>query len=323
MNNLINIIKSSLLKLQGKRYFSSLDLKDGFHHINVAEDSIKYTVFITPLGQYEYLKMPFGLKNAPARFQRYVNEVLSDLIKEGNVVVYMDDFLIATDTLDKHFEVLNQIFRVLTQNHLELRLDKCRFFYEEIEYLGYVVSKEGVRPNDQGINAIKNFPIPKNVRDVQSFIGLSSYFRKFIEDFALIADPLCALLKKGIVFSFGQKQMEAFETLKHKLIKAPVLSIYNPDDPTELHCNASSQGFGAVLLQRKADNRFHPIFYFSKRTTEVEARYHSYELETLAIIYALKRFRIYLQGIPFKIVTDCNALVMTLNRRNINPRIAR
>lgn len=130
-------------------------------------------------------------------------------------------------------------------------------------------------------------------------------------------------MKKGATFEFKQRQLDAFKTLKDKLIEAPILSIYSPNDITELHCDASSQGFGAVLLQRKADNRFHPIFYFSKRTTEVESRYHSYELETLAIIYALKRFRIYLQGIPFKIVTDCSALVMTLNKKDINPRIAR
>lgn len=180
-----------------------------------------------------------------------------------------------------------------------------------------------MRPSDYGINAVKNFPTPKNIHDVRSFLGLSLYFRKFIENFASIASPLYALLKKGAVFEFDQRQMNTFETLKRKLVETPILSIYNPDDPTELHCDASSQRFGPVLLQRKADNHFHPIFYFSKRTSEVEARYHSYELETLAIIYALKRFRIYLEGIPFKIVTDCNALVMTLNKKNINPRIAR
>ena len=317
------IIEDQINALQGKRYFSSLDLKDGFHHVGVAEDSIKYTAFITPFGQFEYLRMPFGLKNAPARFQRYVNEVLSDLIKSGNVIVYMDDFLIATDTWEKHLEVLNEVYRVLIQNCLELRLDKCRFGYEKIEFLGYIISEKGIQPSENGIIAVKDFPTPKNVHDVQRFLGLSSYFRKFIENFASIAGPLYALLKKGATFKFDRPQMDAFETLKRKLIESPILSIYNPGDLTELHCDASSQGFGAVLLQRKADNRFHPIFYFSKRTSEVEARYHSYELETLAIVYALKRFRIYLQGIPFKIVTDCNALVMTLNKKDINPRIAR
>ena len=154
-------------------------------------------------------------------------------------------------------------------------------------------------------------------------MGLRSYFRKFIKGFSLVAGPLYDILKKNALFKFGPEQLDAFDALKKKLISAPILSIYSPNDETELHCDASSHGFGAVLMQRKADKKFHPIFYFSKRTSDVETRYHSYELETLAIIYALKRFRIYLQGIRFKIVTDCNALIMTLNKKDLNPRIAR
>lgn len=126
------IIEEQIDMLCGKCYFSSLDLKEGFHHMFMSEDSVKYTAFVTPFGQYEYLKMPFGLKNAPARFQRYVNEVLSGLIRSGDVVVYVDDFLVATETLEKHLEILERVFRILVQNLLELRLDKCRFGYEEI-----------------------------------------------------------------------------------------------------------------------------------------------------------------------------------------------
>lgn len=317
------IIEEQIDALQGKRYFTSLDLKDGFHHIYLDKDSIKYTAFITPFGQYEYVKMPFGLKNAPARFQRFVNEILHDLIRNGDVIAYMDDFLVATETREKHLEVLDCVFKLLVENKLELRLSKCRFLYEEIEFLGYIISAEGVRPNESGITAIKEFPTPKCVRDIQSFLGLCSYFRKFIKNFSLIAGPLYDLTKKGTVFEFGLKQKDAFDLLKNKLMSTPIMSIYSPGDETELHCDASSKSFEAVLLQRKPDKKFHQIFYFSKKTTEVESRYHSYELETLAIIYALRRFRIYLQGIPFKIITDCNALVMTLNKKDINPRIAR
>lgn len=317
------VIEDQIDSLRGKRYFSLLDLKDGFHHVLMSKDSIKYTAFVTPFGQYEYVRMPFGLKNAPARFQRHVNEVLGELIRRGDLVAYIDDFMVATETMEKHLEVLNEVYFLLTQNLLELRLDKCPFLWDEIEFLGYVVSEKGIRPSDRGIDAVKNFPIPKNIRDIQSFLGLCTYFRKFVEGFSRIASPLYDLLKKGATFEFGKRQSDAFELLKNKLSEAPILAIYNPTDPTELHCDASSQGFGAVLLQRKSDNRFHPVFYFSKRTTEVESRYHSYELETLAIIYALRRFRVYLLGIPFKIVTDCNALIMTLNKKVINPRIAR
>lgn len=138
----------------------------------------------------------------------------------------------------------------------------------------------------------------------------------------MIAGLLYDLTKKNAKFEFGRQQVDAFEQLKGKLTSTPILAIYSPNDETELHCDASSYSFGAVLLQDKADHKFHPIFYFSKRTTETESRYHSYELETLAIIYALKRFRIYLQGIQFKIIMDCNALILTLNKKDLNPRIA-
>lgn len=125
------IIEEQINALQDKRYFTLLDLEDGFHHVYMAENSIKYTSFITPFGQYEYQRMPFGLKNAPDRFQRFVNEVLSSVTRTGNVVIYIDDFLIATETIEQHFKILAEVFQLLTENLLELRLDKCRFLYEE------------------------------------------------------------------------------------------------------------------------------------------------------------------------------------------------
>jgi len=207
------IIEEQINALQGKRYFTSLDLKDGFHHVYLDKDSIKYTAFITPFGQFEYTRMPFGLKNAPARFQRFVNDILYDLIIAGDVVAYMDDFLVATDTIEKHFEVLDRVFKLLVENMLELRLSKCCFLYEEIEFLGYVITAKGIQPSNSGIVAVKEFPTPKCIRDVQSFLGLCSYFRKFVKDFSIIAGPLYDLVKKGIIFEFGPKQREAFEML--------------------------------------------------------------------------------------------------------------
>lgn len=289
----------------------------------MAEDSIKYTAFVTPLGQFEYLKMPFGLKTAPAKFQRFINAVLDELIRSGDVVVYLDDILIATTTIEKHFEVLEKLFALLVQNKLTLRLDKCKFLETNIIYLGYKVSENGISPTDHGIEAVVNFPLPKNVREIQCFLGLCAYFRKFIQGFSVLAAPLHQLLKKGADFSFGEKEFHAFEILKKKLVDSPVLSIYNPTSETELHCDASKLGYGAVLLQRQSDGQFHPIFYYSKRTSEVESRYHSFVLETLAVIYAIRRFRIYLHGIEFKIVTDCNALKLALEKKDINFRIER
>lgn len=194
---------------------------------------------------------------------------------------------------------------------------------KEIEYLGYKISEKGIGPTKSGMEAVMNFPIPKGTRDLHSFLGLCSYFRKFIENYSLIAKPLYDILKERSKFTFGSEELKIFECLKNKLIEAPTLALYSPKDETELYCDASTIGFGAILMQKKADGAFHPVFYFSKRTTESESKFHSFELETLAIIYALRRFRIYLQGIKFKIFTDCNSLMMTLKKKDVNPRITR
>lgn len=201
-------------------------------------------------------------------------------------------------------------------------MDKCEFFQSSVKYLGYTITGSGIKADEKGIAAVKNFPVPDKVHAVQRFLSLCSYFKRFIKDFSTIAKPLHDLTKKNQKFHFGEKELECFNTLKQKLIESPLLALYNQNDPTELHCDASALGYGAILMQKKRDEKWHPVFYYSKRTTETESMYHSFELETLAIVSALERFRVYLHGIKFKIVTDCNALTLTLNRKELNPRIA-
>lgn len=309
--------------LSGKKYFTSLDLKNGYFHIKMHPDSIKLTAFVTPIGQFEFLQMPFRLKGAPSRFMRWIARIFKELTDAGDVIIYMDDMLIATRTIDEHLRILDKAFKLLVDNCLELRIDKCKFIQTEIEYLGYLVKDDGIWPTSQGTRAVQEFPVSRNMHDVQGFVSLCSYFRKFIEGFSITAKPLYDLCKKNVMFQFKEKEMIAFETLKRKLVDAPVLAIYSPYDETELHTDASALGFAAILMQKKADRKFHPVFYFSKRTSDSESRYHSFELETLAIVYALRRFRVYLHGIKFKIVTDCQAFTLTLNKKEILPKIAR
>lgn len=282
----IPLIEDQIDVLRDKKYFSIFDLKDGFFHIKMADDSVKYTAFVTPMGVYEFLRMPFGLKVGPSKFQRFVNEALSELIRSGDIVVYIDDILVATCTLELHIHVLKQLFRILVENLLELSIDKCKLLNTEIDFLGYSISEKGIQPIKTGVEAVVKFPISQNIHNLQSFLGLSSYFRKFINGFALIAKPLYDLSRKNTPFKFGEEQLNAFEALKEKFISAPVLSIFDPRHEIELHTDASALGYGAVLMQRKKDLKFHPIFYFSKRTTDVESRYHSFELETLAVFNA-------------------------------------
>jgi len=176
----------------------------------------------------------------------------------------MDDILVATRTLEDHLIVMQKVFDVLIENKLELRLNKCSFLFTEIDYLGYYVTSERLSPTGTGLAAVQNFPEPKTIKEVQSFIGLASYFRKFIKGFSLIAKPLYALLKKDMMFVFGKIENRAFKTLKQKLTDAPILAIYNPKAKTELHCDASLRGFGAVLFQQQEDKTMHPVFYFSR-----------------------------------------------------------
>lgn len=294
-------------------YFTSLDLKDGFYHVLIAKDSIKFTSFVTPDGQYEFMKMPFGLANGPATFQRYINTVFVPLLDTNKVLIYLDDILIPTQTMDENLKIIAEVLDLLSQYKLELKISKYRFLKREVNYLGYIVSASGITPNNHNIEAVRNFPQPRTVKQVQSFLGLTSYFRKFVPSFASIAEPLYDLLKKDKPFVFDQKELAAFESLRDVLISRPVLAFYSPTATTELHTDASSHGYDAILLQMQSDNKMHPIMYFSKCTTEVESRYHSYELETLAIIYAVERFRVYLQGIRFTIVTDCNSVKLAFS----------
>lgn len=304
------IVDEQIEFLRDKKYFTKLDLKDAFHHVTLDDDSVKYMSFVTPMGQYEYLKMPFGLKNSPAMFSRYVTTAFRELLDQAKIAIYIDD-IIPSLTIQKNLNVLNEVYQVLISNCLTLRLDKCSFLKTKIDYLGYKISFNVITPNSDNVNSIMNFPVPTNLKMVQSFIGLASYFRRFVNNFAIVAKPLYEMLKKCNAmkdFCFGTEQFKAFEEIKSKLCESPILSIYSPKLETELHCDASAIGFSSILMQKQSDNLFHPVFYFSRRTTETESKLHSFELELLAIVYSLERFRIYLKGISFKIVTDCNSL---------------
>lgn len=308
--------------LGNKDCFSLLDLKNGFHQVQMEEESIKFTAFVTPFGQYEYTKMPFGLKNGPAVFQRFINTVFRDMIDRGDIIIYIDDILIATKGVEENLRILQKVLERLNSFGLEIKLKKCHLIKSEIDYLGYIADKRGVRPNDAHVKAISNMTQPTNVKQLQSSVGLFSYFRKFVQGFARIAHPLTELLKKNVPFKFGLECKEAFEKLKLALTQSPVLAVYCPHRETELHTDASSHGFGAVLMQRQDDGKFHPVAYYSKKTSEAESRYHSFELETLAIVYGARRFEPMLKGISFRIVTDCSAVTQTLEKKTINMRIA-
>jgi len=190
------LIDDHLDMLKDKKYFTRLDLKNAFYHVKVHNDSVKYLSFVTPMGQFEYTCMPFGFCNSPAIFMRYINNIFHSLVNSNKILIYLDDILISTETIDENISILIEVFDFMIENHLQLRLDKCSFLQTKIHYLGYEISHKGITHNPDNVNAIHSFPIPKNVKEVHIFLGLASYFRRFVKNFSIIAKPLYDLLKK-------------------------------------------------------------------------------------------------------------------------------
>ncbi|GBN58313.1 Retrovirus-related Pol polyprotein from transposon 297, partial [Araneus ventricosus] len=229
---------------------------------------------------------------------------------------YLDDIIILSSSFEEGIERVERVLSIASEYGLEINFNKSHFLKKLIEFLGHVIEDGKIFPSTLKTKAVLNFPEPANLKQVHSFLGLTVYFRKFIPKYSTIARPLSDLLKKDRKIKFGEEERISFNQLKLMLAEKPVLRIYNPNYETELHTDASSEGYGAILMQKSPDDKnFHPIYYMSKKTTDAEKKYSSYELEALAVIEAVKKFRVYLLGIPFKIVTDCSALEKTMQKR--------
>jgi len=318
------LVEDQLDLLQGAKYFSTLDLKNGFFHVYMDEQSRKITAFIVPDGHYEFLRVPFGLCNSSAVFQRFINTVFRDLIQEKTVLTYMDDLIIPSTNCETEIRKLRAVLRTASEAGLEINWSKCQFLQQRVEFLGHVIEKGCVSPSERKTVAVRKFSEPKTVKQVQSFLGLSGYFRKFILQYSIIARPLTNLLRAGKEFEFNERERESFMRLKVILCDSPTLSLYEIGAETELHTDVSMNGYGAILLQRsRGDGAMHPVYYCSGKTTPAEEKYTSYELEVLAIVKALRKFRVYLLGISFKIITDCRAFTATMNKKELCVRVAR
>ncbi|GFU58146.1 retrovirus-related Pol polyprotein from transposon 17.6 [Trichonephila clavipes] len=257
------LIEDVLDRLQGAKVYTTLDLKNGFFHVDVNEDCKHLTSFVVPDGQFEFNKVPFGLSTSPSVFQRYVYSIFRELIRKGIVIIYMDDLVIPAKDEKEGLEKLREVLEVASKYGLEMKFKKCQFLRRKVEFLGHVVENGTIRPSIAKTIAVKKFPVPTTVKQVQSFLGLTGYFRKFIPAYSQIAKPLSDLTRKDNPFMFKQPQMEAFEKLKKLLTESPVLSIFQQGRTTELHTDASQQGYGAVLLQEAEDGKLHPVQYMS------------------------------------------------------------
>lgn len=318
------LIDDQFDSLQGARIFSTLDLRNGFFHVPVNEKSRKFTAFVVPGGHYEFKKMPFGLCNSPSVFQRFINAVFKELTASKTVLIYMDDLILSSDDIASGLEKLRLVLKTASEFGLEIKWKKCQFLQSKISYLGNIIENGRVRPSKDKTAAVVKFPEAKDVKAVRSFLGLSGYFRKFIQNYSIIARPLSDLLKDKVPFRFDYKERQAFERLKSLLSDKPVLRLYKTNAETELHTDACSLGIGAILMQKDSESgMFYPVYYVSGKTTTAEEKYCRYELEVLAIVKALQKFRVYLLGIDFKIITDCQAFALTIKKKDLCVRVAR
>ena len=317
-------IEDILDSLGEMHYFSTLDLASGYWQIEMGEEARQKSAFVTHRGLHEFVRMPFGLCNAPATFQRLM-EVILDGILWKECFVYIDDVLVCSKSPEEHLVHLTEVFERFRKANLRLKPKKCMFLRPKVPYLGHIISREGVSPDTEKVDKVKYYPIPASPTEVRQFLGLASYYRRFMKDFAKVAKPLYSLTCKDAEFKWTRVCQDAFEALKRLLVTAPVLAYpqFGEGIKFVLETDASTSGLGAVLSQKQQDGRLHPVAYASRKLQPAEENYAITELETLGIVWAVKYFRPYLLGHKVIVYSDIAACMSLLNCSNPSPKLAR
>ena len=295
-----------LTRLNNGQQFTKLDLSDAYLQIELDECSKQLMVINTPLGLFKYNRMPFGISNAPAIFQRIIDQVIAGI---PHCAAYLDDILITGRTEEEHFQTLEAVLSKLEQFNLHCNPDKCAFFQDQVSYLGFIIDKHGKRPDLQRVESIANMPSPKNVREVEAFIGKINYYGQFISNFSDKCKPMNRLRRTNVLWNWSEECQNAFNDLKREICQATTLVHFDAKLPIILATDASNYGLGAVIMHRYQDGIERPIAYASKTLTDAEQRYSQIEKEALSIIYGVKKFRQYLIGQHFELVTDHQPLV--------------
>ncbi|KAJ0885707.1 putative nucleotidyltransferase, Ribonuclease H [Helianthus annuus] len=312
----IPMIDELLDELHGANIFSKLDLRSGYHQIRVRETDIPKTAFRTHDGHYEFVVMPFGLTNAPATFQCLMNDIFRPYLRKF-ILVFFDDILIYSRSLNDHLDHLRTVLGLLIANHLFAKLSKCCFGVTKVNYLDHVISSGGVAVETAKVQAVLSWPTPTNAKGVRGFLGLAGYYRKFIKGFGSMAAPLHKLVGK-VPFNWDEKAEAAFQALKVALTTTPTLALPDWSHPFTVECDASGVGIGAVLTQHGR-----PLAYFSASLKGTMLSWSTYEKEMLAIVKAVRKWRHYLLGRPFVVKTDHVNLKYLLEQRITTPAQSR
>ena len=282
-------------RLSGAKWFTKIDLRDAFYGIRMAKGEEWKTAFRTRYGLYEFQVMPMGLTNAPASCQDLVNETLRDLL-DITVIAYVDDILIYTKgDLQQHIKDVQEVFKRLATVDFKTAPEKCSFHKQEVEFLGFIISTEGIRIDPAKIKSIQEWPTPENVKDVQAFLGLANYLRKYVKNFSGIGKCLTELTKKDTPFHWTEQRRKAFESIKQSIIQASLHKIFDTNKPIVIETDASDYAIGACLTQEH-DGKKHPIAYYSRQMSPAEQNYDIHDKELLAIVAALRHWRVYCEG---------------------------
>lgn len=318
------LIDGLLGRLRETRFISSLDLKDAFWQIPLAIEARDKTAFTVP-GRplYQFKVMPFGLCNAPQTMCRLMDRVIPHRLHD-RVFVYLDDLLIISATYDEHIQLLKLVAQQLSDANLTINVQKSHFLLKEIKYLGFLVGELGLRVDPSKVEAIVDFPVPSTTKQTRRLLGMAGWYRRFIPNFSEIAAPITDLTKQGKKFKWTPEAQLAFQTLKDKLTSAPVLINPNYNRPFFIRCDASTQGIGSVLYQKSNDGDELPISFMSSKLNKAQKNYSITELEMLAAVLSVKKFRPYIEGSEFTIITDHASLQWLMrNQNDLTGRLAR
>ena len=307
-------------------YVSKLDLMKGYWQVLLSEESKEISAFVTPQGLFQCRVMPFGMKKAPATFQRMMNRVISG---HGNCVVYLDDVLVYSNSWEEHLGHLRDLFGRLSKAGLVVNLAKCEFGKATVTYLGHIVGQGHVAPRCAKVQAIVDFPAPSSKKEILRFLGMCGFYRKFVPNFSEVVAPMTDLLKKGVKFEWSSSCEMAFQKLKAVLTSNPVLDAPNFEKPFQLAVDASDVGVGAVLLQKDETGLLKPISYFSKKLNIHQRRYSTIEKECLGLVLAVQHFKklrcinTLSNSCEVTVYTDHNPLTFLERFRNKNQRLFR